>query len=1057
MKKFLMSLLSLCSPLLAVAQTNYTPQQGDKITTDNGIYIVSGQNLIENPSFDDGTTAWTAGNGSDLSSSNFSVETSGGADGGAYLKALGGAGSGSDKSIKTGWAIESGKTYLFSCWALRTQSGMSSNTQYSRIFESDSKTATTSQIGTINYVADTWTATNIVFTATKSYCVANLGWLNAASSFDCFFLGEVTQSDELATAVLEQTISEARTLYETTEEGDTTGQYTTAVRSAFADAINAANATLASATTQDEINVAIETLEAAISTYEASKNPPFKVGDQYVIRHRGSNLYLTTASTSGKAVYITAFNNDNHQIFTFDVAPEGSSFAGYNLHDVDGNYVYRSGSWNTFSGPTTLTEDNAIFNIVEDDEWYQLKNMGSGSVLGTDASSDGAYVYSNKNGTGVANYDWLIEEYSVTMAIDAAITQAEGLIAETTVGDEPGDVAQSAVDALQSAINTATEAKATVTTFEEAETVAATLQEAIETFKGSIIGLSEYDTTKIYAITHYSGNVLTATTSGNASITALASTAEDATVQQMTLEANGDMQYRIKNQSGLYLAKDGNYNTVWQADGTTTASLFQVVQLSGKYVGLMCLDNSRYLGTDSDTDGALLYSDKTGANNQNAYWLIGEYQLKQTADKTALDEAISTAQALAASMVQGWKQGEYYLSDIQAFSNIVAQAQAAYEGLTTQEQVDAATTQLTADIATYKAKAHAADVTFDAYLADLIPIYEAECNAAVVGDGYGEYTAEAKAAYAAAIDTARQTSPATQATVETLEQARTTFLNSSNKIDHAALQSEIEKATATLAAAKVGDCQGQYAQEAVDTYAAAIATAQQSLADETLTQEQVDAATAALTTAGTTFAKQVVVIDFSNLRTATSTAQQAMTDAEDEKGEGAGKYPQSAFDALQAVVDQVKAMTGSDTVNQATVDSMTTALTTATETFANSRVQNSYTDLQAAIDQAQALYDEWADRTDLNSDLNSALADLKSSIDRNSTALTSTDQTVIDRATKIMLRDIELFNNVTTGIGYISLDILDKSTAIYDLSGRRVSTPQRRNIYIVNGRKVVVK
>ena len=71
-------------PSLLMAQ-NIIPQKGDKITTNDGIFVVSGDNMITNPSFDDGFTDWTAGDNSALSEDNFEIVSSGGADGGAYL------------------------------------------------------------------------------------------------------------------------------------------------------------------------------------------------------------------------------------------------------------------------------------------------------------------------------------------------------------------------------------------------------------------------------------------------------------------------------------------------------------------------------------------------------------------------------------------------------------------------------------------------------------------------------------------------------------------------------------------------------------------------------------------------------------------------------------------------------------------------------------------------------------------------------------------------------------------------------------------------------------
>ena len=157
-------LLSLIGIHVAEAES-YTPVKGGKIVTDDGIYIVTGDNIIPNSDFSEGLTGWKAGDNSDLSADNFEIIPDGGPDGGPCIHALGGAGSSSNQTIKTGWAIESGKTYVFTVWAYRTQSGMSSNTQYSQVWQSNSENDANTEIGKIKYQADTWVQSQFVFTA----------------------------------------------------------------------------------------------------------------------------------------------------------------------------------------------------------------------------------------------------------------------------------------------------------------------------------------------------------------------------------------------------------------------------------------------------------------------------------------------------------------------------------------------------------------------------------------------------------------------------------------------------------------------------------------------------------------------------------------------------------------------------------------------------------------------------------------------------------------------------------------------------------------------------
>ena len=410
MKHNLFSLLAVLFALFMPQHTtaqNVLPQMGEKITTEDGVYVVSGQNLIQNPSFDDGFAHWKAGDGNDLAEENFALESTGGADGGAYIRALGSAGSGSNKSIKTGWAVEVGKTYLFSMWANRPSSGMSSNTQYSRIYASDSETATTTQIGSVSFTGDTWVQTQIVFKAEQPFLVVNLGWMNQ-TSVDAFFLGELSLSEELATAALETAIADGKYQLDNTVEGDERGQYSSEVRATLQNAITTAEGVLQTATTQQQINDATTTLKAAIATYKASANAPFKVGTKYNIVHNSGYLMTTTGGT---VKVVSEDVDDAGQVFTFVPAPAEAAAVGFNLQADDGTFVQRSGSWDTKAAENIdLTAANAIFQVVDQGTYIQLKNMGSGSVLGTDNNNDGSTVYSNKNGTD-ARYRWTLKEF----------------------------------------------------------------------------------------------------------------------------------------------------------------------------------------------------------------------------------------------------------------------------------------------------------------------------------------------------------------------------------------------------------------------------------------------------------------------------------------------------------------------------------------------------------------------------------------------------------------------------------------------------------------------
>lgn len=1272
------------SAIEAEAQ-NYTPQVGDKVISVDGIYVVSGDNLIPNASFDEGLADWTAGDGTAITEANFEVVTDGGPDGGACLKALGGAGSGSDKSIKQGWQLQPGKSYVFSMWAKRTASGMSSNTQYSKVCLAASATGTDEQLALVNYTADTWVQTQAVFTATaeRPYCVVNLGWLNAATSIDCFFLGEVTLSDELNIVRLEELVAEASMLLAETEEGDGRGQYTTEVRDELQTVIDAAKNALGNAVSQFEINEMCELLELAIETYNYNVNPPFVVGEKYVFVNVAAGLYLTTG---GGTVAITDEDvADNTQVFLLEKVPAGAEAVGYNIKDIAGNYIYRSGSWDTKSGTADLTVSNAIFQIVDYDDYVQIRNMGSGSVLGVDGTSSGSAVYSNKNGladknnwvikryvsaddrddeynyrallekaqkeyvaidaalvgesmfmysptayaafgkaieesltmtdyaaalallqgameafsvnkinkpdltkkytltqaagnnvayvegavnvglvvpTGaeaeqfvleqgategayyvkscvsgayiaksassawdthwstekvteaewyiaaygegmytlqnvagrghlgsdattagsvlycdksasVTNSHWIIEIFSITRAAEKAISQARELAATIDVGTNYWEVPQEAMDALLEAIAEAEEILVAVQTFDEGQAVAEYISEAIEEFNSSYNSISPFDTGLTYIIKHSSGNLLTSTASSNAAITALPEDLEATDAQIVVLEQlptdTIDMGYYIRSlETGYYFARTGAYNTVWK-EKADSATVVQIEQLEGKYLGIKFFLSGTYAGTDDKYTGSLVYSDKAGAGNTYAYWLIEPYVTVQL-DRAAFDAAMSIAQEFLASMVPGYKQGQYAIADIKDFEALIASTKSNAAKAPDQEALDAITTQLLADMESYKSKANDKDIP-EVYLVQLIAECQAECDAMIIGIQKGEYTETVKMAYQAAIDKAKN------ATVDEAEQAigeltaaRELYLNSANSVDRSALGKALTMAENSVANAVAGDCNGQYPADAIVAYEKVVAEAKVIYEDITQGQDAVDAALKALNDATSAFAVQKVVIDFAELKAIVATAKNAMTSAEPERGEGAGKYPVSAFDELQAAIDRASLIVGSGEVNQVVVDSECEALDAAIAKFAAARVPNDYTQLQALVDEATALLAAAKNGEYIYNQAD--YDDMAASLEKNATLLSSTNQDDIDRAVKLLKRDIALFKSlitpsaidkaegdlwtVTVNDGVLEVTNLrdDARVAVYTLSGKLVgnssSTVLLRGVYFVH-------
>lgn len=1020
---------------------DYIPQIGDTIASEEGVFIVSGENLIANPQFDDGFDNWTAGDGAPLSETYFTIVADGGPDGSPCLKSLSSAGSATAQSVKTGWALTLGKTYLFSCWAMRESL---TNAQYSRLYLSDTQTGTNEEIATLTYEANTWVQTQIIFTADRQYLVANFGWLGGPTSFDCFFLGEVEASSELFTDNLVASIQSAEELLATTEEGTERGQYSTEVRNALQEAIDTAEGILGSATTQQEINDANTTLQVAMATYEEDVNPPFVIGEMYTFTNLATNgeLYL---STGGGTVMIIENTESNDMVFTFEPATENAPAKGYYIKDLDGNYIYRSGTWNTLSSATAdLNDANSIFQIVDYGTFVQIKNMGSGSVLGPDATTPGAAVYSNKNGLS-SLYCWVLEEYVPVDERDdkyyfekalASAQSTYNAIDPTLCGTGAFMISSDAYDAFGNALE---EAQG-MTDYVAAREL---IEAAVAEFEANMINPAVEGMD--YRIIHSSELTLYHEEGSTQPILA----ATDETTRQSYVFETTDVSgtYYIKNlNTGSYLAKStlSTWDTQWLETPEGDEAKWSICIIGEKSYSIQNLAGQGYLGTDATTDGAFVYCDKS-ASATNSQWNVSDGSDEITLDWTDFNDALAQAQEFYEGMVEGYDVGEYFDSDIQDFAGVMTQAQTDARNAKDQETLDAVAEQLLADIEIYKGKAHTESVA-DEYLARLIEECQTEHDAAVVGIEKGNYTEEAKSAFQEAIDAAKEATDYEDG-ITKLFAARETFRESVQTVDRAALKAEIEADEERANSAVAGNFDGQYPAEAIETFKAAIAVAQEGYDNVAATQEDIDAILQVLQAAAQEFANSVVVIDFSSLRNAISDATQAIADAEPERGEGPGKYPESAFSSLQGSIDAAQAIVGSKEVGQQAVDDQTAELEEATLTFLASRVPNDYSELEALLEAAEKLYAEVTENIWISAGDKEILAE---SIEKGRAAMEVTDQDEIDKVCKILKRDIELFTTIT-GITYITESGISQSIENGVLSLQGIPAGTQVAVFSLNG------
>ena len=199
--KNLLSLTVACVCSIGISAQQIQLSKGDTFTYVNGdgiekTYVVIGDNLIANPSFDNGTAGWTGGAGGALGSTE--ANYSGGVDGGAYIRPTSSADKDSNNSIGTAWDVEVGKTYVFSFF-LKNQTNTAAESPagdgYIKVSMSDTYRDETLVLQPLPHVdADlAWTQNTWVVTAEYSSLALCARWLGGAKCFDAFILAEVTE------------------------------------------------------------------------------------------------------------------------------------------------------------------------------------------------------------------------------------------------------------------------------------------------------------------------------------------------------------------------------------------------------------------------------------------------------------------------------------------------------------------------------------------------------------------------------------------------------------------------------------------------------------------------------------------------------------------------------------------------------------------------------------------------------------------------------------------------------------------------------------------------
>ncbi|MCQ2207911.1 MAG: hypothetical protein MJZ02_06815 [Paludibacteraceae bacterium] len=206
----------------------------------------------------------------------------------------------------------------------------------------------------------------------------------------------------IVTDGLEAAITKAENQLANTAEGTGEGNYTTQNRQVLLNAIDDAQNTLSSKS-QTEINAATTQLQNAIKTYNETRNPAFVEGEKYYLVHGGNRLL----TNNGGKLQLKEPANSTSQQFTISKLNDGT-YAVKNVQN--GQYVCASGEYSTALTDNTSTKAShlKIGYAPNEDLFVRLQFASNNLYLGTDGTTDGSGVYSDKSGADGKHYWQLV-------------------------------------------------------------------------------------------------------------------------------------------------------------------------------------------------------------------------------------------------------------------------------------------------------------------------------------------------------------------------------------------------------------------------------------------------------------------------------------------------------------------------------------------------------------------------------------------------------------------------------------------------------------------------
>lgn len=230
----------------------------------------------------------------------------------------------------------------------------------------------------------------------------------------CWYIKAV-DGKTLITDGLMMTVEKAEARLSAVTRGDGLGQYSEESCDKFQKAIDVAKRVLDAPDSQSEISEATSTLANALTRFNGERNA-LSAGVKYYVVH-ASNRYL---SNENGAVQLKNPSTDTKRQFIFESLTDGS----YALKNVASNtYVTASGEYEVkMASNTASSATHFKVDFAPNEEFYvRFQCQSNSKYLGTDGTSDGKSVYSDKSGSDGKHY-WRL------VAVDEQVSHRKSFV-----------------------------------------------------------------------------------------------------------------------------------------------------------------------------------------------------------------------------------------------------------------------------------------------------------------------------------------------------------------------------------------------------------------------------------------------------------------------------------------------------------------------------------------------------------------------------------------------------------------------------------------------------